>query len=99
VPPELAATLFRPTETLADLLTAETKLEAQQALEEKQVPKDRVKLKEIMAQLQSLRDKIAILENGDNTEGKLKADTKFDVLGFGAVMYEMLCGRSLLFRT
>jgi hypothetical protein len=93
VPPELAVALFRPTETLSALLAEETQLEADQALKQKQRPKDRVELKKIEAKLKGVRDKIAILEDGDEGQSKLKASTEFDVWGFGAVMYEMLCGR------
>jgi type IV secretory pathway VirJ component len=93
VPPELAVALFRPTETLSALEAEETRLEAERALKKKQRPKDRVELKKIEAKLKGVSDKIAILEDGDGGQGKLKASTQFDVWGFGAVMYEMLCGR------
>jgi hypothetical protein len=98
VPPELAAILFRPTETLDDLVAEVTQLEEEQAIRKEQTPKDRApedwaKLKEISCKLQILGDKIAILQDTDDGESKLRARTEFDVWGFGAVMYEMLCGR------
>lgn len=93
VPPELAATLFRPTESLEELLADETRLEAESALEQKQTKKDRGKMKEIATQLQILSDKIAMLEKGETATEELRGSDKFDVWGFGAVMYEMLCKR------
>jgi serine/threonine protein kinase len=96
VPPELAAILFRPAESLADLEAAQNLKKRERNIEEEKEENDANKVDELNVELASLASKIKMLKLGKLKEEKLRASDKFDVWSFGVVMYEMLCKRSLL---
>lgn len=90
MPPELAALLYLPAESLQDVVAALKHLKTEIALDP-----DKLDDPAVLGKLTELGAKIKQIEaSGPAASHMLLAAPSFDVFSFGIVMYEMFCNRS-----